>query len=53
MSMYRTITDTRDHLTEVVDAAKDGRDTIITKHGVPVARVLSVEEYADLMRALA
>ena len=40
----------RNQLPELLDAAENGRSTIITRHGRPVAALVPIAEYGAVMR---
>lgn len=46
------VTAARYRFSEVVKNAEDGDDTILTKHGVPIARVIPYDEYRELIATL-
>lgn len=47
------LTETRDNLSEVVDeVTTTGEEFVITRHGRPVAVILSYEEYESLIESL-
>lgn len=47
------LTETRDNLSEVVDeVTTTGEEFVITRHGRPVAVILSYEEYESLVESL-
>lgn len=46
------VTDARDHISDVVSRASyAGQETILTRHGIPVAAVISIAEYQVLKKA--
>jgi len=48
-----SLTEVRDKLREVVDAVVDtGTEYVITRHGRPVAVILSYDEYESLVETL-
>jgi prevent-host-death family protein len=40
----------RNQLPDLLDAAEEGRSTIITRHGRPVAALVPIEAYAAALR---
>ena len=46
------LTEVRDRLSEIVDDVSAGASWVITKHGRPVAVILSHEEYESLIETL-
>jgi len=37
----------RNQLPDLLDAAQNGRSTIVTKHGRPIAAIVPIEEFVD------
>jgi antitoxin YefM len=53
MDAAASLTDTRDRLSEIVDSvATSGEAFTITKHGRPMAVILSYDEYESLIETL-
>ena len=53
MDAAASLTDARDRLSEIVDSvASSGEAFTITKHGRPMAVILSYEEYESLIETL-
>ena len=53
MDAAASLTDTRDRLREIVDSvATSGEAFTITKHGRPMAVILSYDEYESLIETL-
>lgn len=53
MTEYRTVTDTKAHLNEIVDSVHAaGESVVITRNGLPAALIVSVGEYSSLLETL-
>jgi prevent-host-death family protein len=53
MTEYRTITDAKAHLNELVDFIEaTDEQVVITRNGLPVARLLSMEDYESLIATI-
>lgn len=40
----------RNQLPDLLEAAQEGRSTIVTKHGRPIAAIVPIEEFVDRTR---
>lgn len=52
MAEFVPLREAKARLTALVKNAEDGGDVVLTRHGRPVAVILSVQEHADLMEQL-
>lgn len=53
MTEYRTITDAKAHLNELVDFIEStDEQVVITRNGLPAARLLSIEDYESLIATI-
>lgn len=46
------LTEVRDKLSEIVDQVAEGVEWTITRHGRPVAVILSIEDYESLLETV-
>ena len=53
MSEFRTVTDAKAHLNEIIDALQhDDEDVVITRHGKPAALVMSWARWEGLCETM-
>jgi antitoxin YefM len=53
MTDYRTVTDAKAHLNEIVEAVQAaGERVVITRKGLPAALLMSLAEYESLLETL-
>jgi antitoxin YefM len=53
MSEYRTVTEAKAHLNEIVEALQDSNeDVVITRHGKPAAMVMSWARWEGLVETM-
>lgn len=44
------VTELRAHLSQWIDAARDGKDVVITERGIPVARIVALDSTSVIDR---
>jgi prevent-host-death family protein len=53
MTEYRTVTDAKAHLNEIVEALQDSRDhVVVTRHGKPAALVIGWDAWEGLLETV-
>lgn len=53
MTEYRTITDAKAHLNELIDLVEtSGEQVIITRKGLPAARLIGVDDYEGILETI-
>ena len=53
MTQYRTVTETKAHLNEIVDALQESAEhVVVTRHGKPAALVMSWDAWEGLLETM-
>ena len=52
MSSTGAFTEVRDNFSQIIDQVENGAEWIITRHGRPVAALIAIDDYENLLETL-